>query len=193
MGTPLDALLYAGGTALGAAQVRLGVDPPPRPLSGAEWALAQGVFRGALDLRAVRLSVGVGGLFSLPPGVAAFVVGNTVRVLRRHAPPPGRPLPASLLVHELVHCWQYQRGGRAYLSRALAAQAWGEGYDFVRALEAGRPWAALNPEQQAALVEHGHAAGALDGARPFVVRGRDFSAALSEAVASLRAGKGAPA
>ncbi|MBM4380446.1 MAG: hypothetical protein FJ086_14320, partial [Deltaproteobacteria bacterium] len=161
MATPLDALLYAGGVFIGAAQMRLGVDAAPRPLLPAEVDVARRVFRGALQLHSIRVVQGVGGLFSLPPGVAAFVVGNTVRVLRRHAPPSGQPLPEPLLVHELVHCWQYQHGGRAYLSLACAAQAWGEGYDFSRALRAGRRWAGLNPEQQAALIEHGHAAGAL--------------------------------
>ena len=189
----VDALLYAGGTVLGDAQARLGVDAPPRTLLPGEAGVARRVFQGALDLAPVRICPGVGGLFSLSPGVAAFVVGNTIRVLRRSAPPPGDPLPDALLVHELVHCWQYQHGGRAYLSRALAAQAWGEGYDFARALRAGRPWAALNPEQQAGLIEHGHRARALDGERRFLVDGQDFSAALAEAVAGLRAGVGAPA
>jgi hypothetical protein len=185
--------LLRSGLALGAVQRAVGVDAAPRPLLRSELAVAEPVFRGALSLDSVRIRPGVGGLFSLPLRVSAFVLGHTVFVLRRSAPAEGAALPDALLVHELVHCWQYEHGGTRYIPRALAAQAWGEGYDFVRACAAGRPWATLNPEQQASLVAAGHAAGALEGERPFVVAGRDLSGPLSEAIRALRAGRGAPA
>lgn len=185
--------LLRSGLALGAVQRAVGWDEAPRPLLPSERFIAASVFRDALSLNRVRIRPGVGGLFSLPPRVAAFVLGHTVFVLRRSAPAAGAALPGGLLVHELVHCWQYEHGGAPYIPRALAAQAWGEGHDFVPACAAGRPWAALNPEQQASLVAAGHAAGALEGKRPFVVAGRDLSAALVEAVHALRAGRGAPA
>ncbi|MEN9798454.1 MAG: hypothetical protein RL653_2150 [Pseudomonadota bacterium] len=184
--------LLRSGLLLGAVQRAAGWDEAPRSLLPSELAIAGAVFRGALSLERVRVRPGVGGLFSLPPRVSAFVLGHTVFVLRRGAPPPGGALPGGLLVHELVHCWQYEHGGTSYIPRALAAQAWGEGYDFVRACAAGRPWSALNPEQQASLVEAGYRAGALEGERPFVVAGRDLSGALAEAVRALRAGEGAP-
>lgn len=184
--------LLRAGRMLGSLQRALGVDAAPRPLLSSEHAVAAQVFRGALSLVRVRVLPGVGGLFSLPPHVSAFVLGHEVHVLKRSAPGPGEPLPWALLVHELVHCWQYEHGGVHYIPRALAAQLWGEGYDFVRACAAGRTWAQLNPEQQASLIGAGHAAGALEGERPFVVQGVDLSAALAEAVRALRAGEGAP-
>jgi hypothetical protein len=184
--------LLHSGLALGALQQALGVDAAPRALLPPERTVAERVFRGALSLDLVRVRPGVGGLFALPPRVSAFVLGHTVFVLHRSAPAAGEALPVGLLVHELVHCWQYEHGGAPYIPRALAAQAWGEGYDFVRACAEGRPWCALNPEQQASLVAAGDAAGALEGQRPFVVAGRDLSRSLAEAVRALRAGEGAP-
>lgn len=64
----------------------------------------------------------------------------------------------SLLIHELVHVWQYQKMGFVYIPRALMAQRSPEGYDYggARGLEAamgaGRALQDFNLEQQAEIV-----------------------------------------
>jgi len=64
----------------------------------------------------------------------------------------------SLLIHELVHVWQYQRYGVLYIPRALAAQQTAEGYNYggVEGLDRARRkgWSLgdFNYEQQADIV-----------------------------------------
>ena len=64
----------------------------------------------------------------------------------------------ALLVHEMVHIWQFQQWGSVYIPRALKAQGSAEGYNY-----GGAPaivnWARqngrledFNPEQQADLI-----------------------------------------
>lgn len=62
-----------------------------------------------------------------------------------------------IFIHELVHVWQYQQVGAAYIAKALAAQ-WGEGYDYggLVSLQAaktnGLPLWQFNYEQQADII-----------------------------------------
>jgi hypothetical protein len=151
---PVDAHLLVGGRLLGALQTLVGLEPPGRSLRDDEVALLRGVFGAGLDLSAVRIKEGPAGLFSLSR--RAFTLGNTVYV------PPGSVPPApGLLVHELTHVWQYQHGGMDYLSEALWAQYVGDGYDWRKGLSEGKRWEALNPEQQAELLEQAFLAGVL--------------------------------
>lgn len=63
-----------------------------------------------------------------------------------------------VLIHELVHVWQYQRLGSVYIPRALWAQRTPEGYDYggisalKKALEQGKALTDFNYEQQADIV-----------------------------------------
>jgi hypothetical protein len=68
------------------------------------------------------------------------------------------PLSRSVMVHELVHVWQYQKFGSLYIALALQAQLSAEGYDYggTRQLirQQGIPFTvAFNFEQQAEVVE----------------------------------------
>ena len=64
----------------------------------------------------------------------------------------------SLLIHELVHVWQYQKVGIVYIPRALVVQRSAEGYDYggaeglEAARQAGRSLLEFNLEQQADIV-----------------------------------------
>lgn len=67
-------------------------------------------------------------------------------------------IPDSMLIHELVHVWQYERYGSAYISEALWAQHWGGGYDYggiepLKMYSEGKRLAAFNFEQQADIIE----------------------------------------
>lgn len=64
----------------------------------------------------------------------------------------------ALLIHEMVHIWQFQQWGSVYIPRALRAQASKEGYNYGGAPQVAN-WARqdgrledFNPEQQADLV-----------------------------------------
>ena len=151
---PVDAHLLVGGRLLSALQTLVGLEPPGRTLREDEVALLRSIFGDGLDLSAVRIKEGPAGLFSISR--RAFTLGNTVYV-----PPGSVPLAPGLLVHELTHVWQYQHGGPDYLSEALWAQYLGDGYDWRKGLAEGKRWEALNPEQQAELLEQAFLAGVL--------------------------------
>lgn len=67
-------------------------------------------------------------------------------------------IPDCMLIHELVHVWQYERHGSAYISEALWAQHWGGGYDYggiepLKMYSEGKRLGAFNFEQQADIIE----------------------------------------
>jgi len=120
-----------------------------RPLMEREIKLAEPVFGRSVDYTRVRL---------IGAEVPQFVtIGNNIYV-----PPDfsiGDAYHAQTLIHELVHVWQYQRGGTAYISRALVAQIGGMlkgsrnlGYDYTLTPDAS--FYEYNPEQQGLIVEH---------------------------------------
>src|SRR5262249_33440486 len=63
------------------------------------------------------------------------------------------PVIPEKLVHEVTHVWQYIHGGGDYKGEALYAQLWGEGYDWESAVDKGKSWSQLNPEQQGRFVQ----------------------------------------
>lgn len=129
-----------------------------RRLTAGERALAAEVFGAALDASRVRI-------LPLPLWSRAFVAGPGLIVW------PAARLPAdfadaplhtqAVLVHELTHVWQAQRG-TGLLRAKLRAGDSAASYDY------GAPDAAfeaLNIEQQATFVEHAFLA-ARGGATP---------------------------
>jgi hypothetical protein len=180
--TPLDAALLLAGATVSLVQTLAGIEPPGRPLAPAEIELLRTLFGEAIDYRAVRVKEGAAGLLTLPR--RPFVLADTIYV------PPGVRLRPALLVHEATHVWQHQRRGTGYLSAALLAQHLGEGYDYLPALRRGRSWEALNPEQQAQLLEDAWRSGCVGCERPFAVAGEDWSEPLSAALDEVRAAGG---
>ncbi len=65
------------------------------------------------------------------------------------------PVPPAILVHEVMHVWQYVHHGACYIPRALAAQRTVAGYDYGgrAGLTATRHICKFNYEQQASVVE----------------------------------------
>lgn len=156
---------------------------PERPLNDFERRLLEPVFEASVRWADVRLREGVRGLLNV--SARAFVIENTVFLPKDYL-----PLPPALLVHELTHVWQFQNGGHAYIADSLHAQFFGDGYDLEKALLQKKRWAELNCEQQATLLEEAFAQGCFRG-RPFVVRGRDYTAYFEAAVQAVRRGEGA--
>ncbi|MCW3848663.1 vgr related protein [Sphingomonas sp. LB-2] len=121
-----------------------------RPLIPSETALARTVFGDAIDYARVRLHNRKWAFFQ-PRHITMAPMGHI------HFHPEGgryredfadAPLSAqALLIHEMVHVWQHQRGIFLPLRRLPWARY---DYRFVR----GKPLARYGIEQQAMLVQH---------------------------------------
>jgi hypothetical protein len=121
-----------------------------RRLASGERALAAEVFGAGLDTGRVRL-------LSFPAWNRAFVAGGGLMVwpARSVRPDFGAPdAPVALqatFVHELTHVWQAQNGTFLPWAKIQA----GDGpAAYAYDLDAGVPFADLNIEQQAMVVEH---------------------------------------
>ncbi|CAM3493487.1 DUF4157 domain-containing protein [Corallococcus sp. ZKHCc1 1396] len=184
--TPTDALLMGGGRALSAIQTLIGVEPPGRKLSAGEIHTLREVYGDSIDYSAMRIKEGNAGLFSLSD--RAFTHGDTIYI-----PPENMPMTDELLVHESAHVWQHQNGGTDYMSEALWAQEFGHAYDFERALDEGKSWSEMDPEQQGEFLSQAHRADYFKNpGAGFHVNGKDYTAQLEAALAQVRAGEGAP-
>ncbi|QSQ24881.1 hypothetical protein JY651_08060 [Pyxidicoccus parkwayensis] len=184
--TPVDALMMLGGRALGAVQTLLGVEPVGRKLADSELAALRSVYGDALDYSRIRIKEGNAGLLTMSG--RPFTLGDTIYIPRKHL-----PLTEELLVHESAHVWQHQNGGTDYMSESLVGQYLGDGYDYAKALREGMPWAEMNPEQQAELLEQAFRKGCFGAPpKPFLVNGKDYSAQLAAIREDVRAGRGAP-
>jgi hypothetical protein len=123
---------------------------PGRPLSQGERALATSLFGTALDLDAVRIHRARWWPFQprnivmAPDGHIWFHPHDGLW----HADFAAAPLRLqALLVHELTHVWQHQRGLWLPLRRHPFCR-----YDYR--IDAGRPLERYGIEQQAMIVEH---------------------------------------
>jgi hypothetical protein len=184
--TPYDALLMGGGRAISAVQTLIYLEPPGRKLSSEEIHTLREVYGNSIDYSSMRIKEGNSGLFSLTK--RAFTHGDTIYIPREDM-----PMSAELLVHESAHVWQHQNGGTDYMSEALHAQWFGEAYEFEQALDEGKTWSQLDPEQQGELLSTAHREGYFENpAAGFHVNGTDYTAQLEDALAQVRAGKGAP-
>lgn len=120
-----------------------------RLLDERERALARSVFGDALDFRRIRIDERA---FAGPrQGGFCYVSFNHINCWGKLSDP--------VLIHELVHVWQYQHLGAAYIPMALKAQRSAEGYNYggLPALEQVRQKKGglldFNLEQQADIVE----------------------------------------
>jgi len=174
--------------------------PDKRPLSELELVAASKVFATGLKYESVRIEK-MGGFTELLNGSRAYTLGNRINLPgKAHAYPHQY---VSVIIHELIHVWQYQRSGWGYIPSALLAQTFGDGYDFAKALRQGKPWAKMNPEQQAQMIQDAFRGayfdtlGALFGVlnnKGSVVRPgtqppegfTDYTSALEDALAVLR-------
>ena len=133
-----------------------------RDLTSEEIERLGALFGDSVDLRRVRITRDHPLSFYAPK-----TIGNTVHLRSDWGLFAGTELDlsergVSVLVHELIHVWQFQNGGLAYIPGSLIAQhrAWLRdgsrhgAYDWTTVDQAGLPWERWNPEQQAQAVEH---------------------------------------
>ncbi|HEY0712227.1 MAG TPA: DUF4157 domain-containing protein [Polyangia bacterium] len=148
VGSVVDGVLLAGARATTAVQVVAHVEQRERGLSPAEVEQLRPIFGDAVAYEEVRIKEGRAGLFSAND--RPFTTGNTIYMKMD----PSHPAWGEILVHEMVHVWQYQNGGADYQSKSLAAQfITRDAYQWRAAALAQKPWAQLNPEDQGALIE----------------------------------------
>ncbi len=188
-----DAVLMVGGKAISAVQTALWLEQPGRRLTADEVAGLREIYGDTIDYDSVRIKEGFAGLFSITDN--AFTHGNTIYIK-----PGDLPLdPAGLddlVAHEMAHVWQHQNGGTDYLTEAIWAQEVGDGYDYEKALDEGKSWSELSPEQQAELIQDAVLDAGFDFTDPTdkfrsPANGTDYTAQLQEALAEIRAGRGA--
>jgi hypothetical protein len=171
-----------------------------RSLTAAEMAETEELFGRSVDTSRVRITRDDFLSFYAPK-----VVGNTVHLRADWGLFRGEGLELSqrgqsVLVHELVHVWQYQNGGVAYIGGSLWAQSLailsaggrGAAYRWQVPMGRGLPWERWNPEQQAQAIQDLWDAQLrlrVQASRP----GDDERVAmLTPLLAELRAGRGAP-
>lgn len=119
-----------------------------RPLSRGEQTLARSVFGDSIDLKRVRLDERAW----LGPRQAHFCYVSFFHINSWGV------MTDELLIHELMHVWQYQHLGISYIPRALRAQWSRAGYNYGgrhglrAALREDKGLFDFNYEQQADIV-----------------------------------------
>jgi len=119
-----------------------------RPMNPREQDLAVSVFGPRLPIQCIAIDPG-----SIPAKrkkTTAYVSFHTINFFKT--------IPDYILVHELVHIWQYKRYGSAYISESIWAQKWGGGYNYggmelLVGYSERKGLAAFNFEQQADIIE----------------------------------------
>lgn len=182
-------------------QTLIGAEPPSRGLNEREIAELQKIYGDSIDYSQIRIKEGNLGIAN---GLAPHTVGNTIYIPEGWLDPNSANYQADrseLLAHETAHVWQYQNGGTDYIGESLWNQfkGWVSGqsrnaaYDFGKAIDEGKSWADLNPEQQAALMEESYRDGLFtDPNARLVYNGTDYTDFARGAIAEMRAGRGAP-
>jgi hypothetical protein len=117
--------------------------PNIRSLTAHERQIARSVFGENIDYDLVLLDEKAR-IVTRDKGVA-YVSANTIN--------SWGSLSNALMIHELVHVWQYQRFGAVYIPRALRAQQ-EEGYDYggLDKLLQEPDFYNYNPEQQGDII-----------------------------------------
>ncbi|HZV68209.1 MAG TPA: hypothetical protein VFG10_01650 [Saprospiraceae bacterium] len=119
-----------------------------RPLNATEKEILFSVFGDSIKYN----------LIGLDPRSIPVIKRKTVAYVSFHTINFDTDIQDSTLVHEMVHVWQYQKYGAAYISEAFWAQRWGGGYNYggLEALQKhaqGPGLSAFNFEQQADIIE----------------------------------------
>ncbi|HEY2377941.1 MAG TPA: hypothetical protein VGH98_18350 [Gemmatimonadaceae bacterium] len=200
--------LIVGVNYVSAVQRIIGVEGESRRLTDKEHKSLEPIFRDSVDYDAVEITEGNLGLLGSTNSV--FTLCHKIRVASGSGFVPLEQ-HRHVLVHEMVHVWQFEAGGPDYVAESLAAQATGDdgywlddkgtpvaapkGYAFDVAVAGGEHWSDFNPEQQATFIEVAFQLGvdfANPDSTPMIFRGVDYTAELKLALAAIRAREGTP-
>jgi len=157
VGTAVDMIGRSVQGAASIVEVSTGLQPPSRKLTEQEKDILRKVYGDSVDLDAVRIVEG--GPLNADINGRARTIGNTIYMPSGYG---AKDLVDSkgnltetgkLLCHETGHVWQSENGGGDYISKALYGQLFGDGYDYQKAIDDGKSFDELNPEQQAEYIE----------------------------------------
>ena len=158
LGGAVDVTMRLAASIASAAGTLIGLEPPSRGLTDDERALFEGFYGNSMDMDLVRIKRG--GLVTIG---APKTVGNTIYLSDNCFDANGDLNKRGLgtLAHEMGHVWQNQNGGGDYIHQALGHQAvaaikYGsrnEAYAWRDAMDQGKQFSELNPEQQASIIE----------------------------------------
>ena len=119
-----------------------------RSLEAWEIELAKSVFGNSINYQRIRIDeLAIAGPRQKKLCYVSFYIINS-----------WGPMRNSLLIHELIHVWQYEHMGAVYIPRALRAQFSSAGYNYggsegLRSfLEQGKSFSDFNLEQQGDVV-----------------------------------------
>ncbi|ATB30142.1 hypothetical protein [Melittangium boletus] len=192
----LDIALSLGLRLVSGMQTRVGVEPLGTRLGLRQLTELRKVFGDSVDYARVSLKMGRLGLLSFPG--RAFVLGHVLYVPSDSPTPPSSSMqrPLHLLVREVGRVWQYQHGGTDYGCETLWARWFAEPEDWRAALNEGRSWAELDPEQQLQFLQAAYSRSRyfMSPDQRFIDddTGVDYTPQLEAALEQLRAGRGAP-
>lgn len=153
------------GVNYSAAASSLGLEQGSQPIPEDLIDYLKKVFGNALNYSDIRIKRGET-LISKSNGGRALVLGNLILLVNNGIYSTGTSSegylkPGGVLLHELIHVWQYQNGGPSYMSDAIVWQiASSNAYNWRSRIRNG--WANLNPEAQAAFIEAAFNANAFD-------------------------------
>lgn len=118
-----------------------------RSLKSSERSLASSVFGSSVSLNRIEISNQIGA------GNRAYTTSIPFGKQTLHVGPQfyNTTVPAPLLIHELVHAWQYQRGILVGVDSVVTGQTYE--YSLGSSGSPYKAWQLFNVEQQAQIVE----------------------------------------
>ncbi len=153
VGDVVDGLMIGLQGAANVVGTALFLHEPSRPLTDEEKALLREHYGDSLDVDSIRVHEDN---ITTKLGMAAHAVGNDIYI---DSSDSGSNTP--LLVHEAAHVWQSQNGGNDYIHKALLAMgiavvetgSRNGAYNWRQAVNDGKTFDEMNPEEQASLIE----------------------------------------
>lgn len=138
---------------------------PGRKLTESELRLAKEYYPENLDLSKVRVTVG-----TIYTTFSTVTLGNRIHLktyskdLNHFKDLTETFENQEVLIHELMHVYQFQNGGFGYVPRSLYAQLIAQqttgsrngAYDWETQMHRKTPWNKWNPEQQAQAISDYH-------------------------------------
>lgn len=151
LGGVFDSVALLGAGSISEVQTITHLEQKSRGLSADETKALKAIYGNAVDLSQVRIKEGHAGL--LTAADRPWTSGNTIFMNMDKSDPRW----TDTLVHEMGHVWQFQNGGGDYQSKSIVAQyVTKDAYQWESAAREEKPWASLNPEDQAELIEQMH-------------------------------------